>query len=62
MSLCDVLVAHNYQLQVWEPATGTPLLLYAPDPKLQKALVTFILDHVFTGAETDGHSTRGKRT
>ncbi|XP_048094885.1 cohesin subunit SA-2 isoform X1 [Alosa alosa] len=58
VSLCDVLVAHNYQLQVWEPASGTPLLLYAPDPKLQKALVTFILDHVFTGAETDGHSTR----
>ncbi|XP_031442752.1 cohesin subunit SA-2 isoform X2 [Clupea harengus] len=58
VSLCDVLVAHNYQLQVWEPSAGTPLLLYAPDPKLLKALVTFILDHVFTGAETDGHSTR----
>ncbi|XP_063069695.1 cohesin subunit SA-2 isoform X2 [Engraulis encrasicolus] len=59
MSLCDMLVAHNYQLLVWEPSSGSPLLLYAPDPKLQKALVTFILDHVFTAPETDGHSSRG---
>ncbi|KAL2081341.1 hypothetical protein ACEWY4_023194 [Coilia grayii] len=60
MSLCDMLVAHNYQLLVWEPSSGSPVLLYAPDPKLQRALVTFILDHVFTAPDTDGHSSRGE--
>ncbi|XP_030641852.1 cohesin subunit SA-2 [Chanos chanos] len=59
MSLCDILIAHNYQLQMWDPSAGPPLL-YTPDPKLQKALLTFILDHVFTGPELDSHSRAGE--
>ncbi|CDQ71241.1 unnamed protein product [Oncorhynchus mykiss] len=55
LSLCDVLTAHNYQLQVWDPSSYGPLL-YTPDPKLQRALLAFILEHVFTGAEYDSHS------
>uniref|UniRef100_A0AAY4ECF2 Cohesin subunit SA n=1 Tax=Denticeps clupeoides TaxID=299321 RepID=A0AAY4ECF2_9TELE len=52
MSLCDVLIAHNYQLLTWDPSAGAPLL-YTLDPKLQKALLTFTVDHVFSGADTD---------
>ncbi|XP_062313473.1 cohesin subunit SA-2 isoform X2 [Osmerus eperlanus] len=55
LSLCDVLTAHNYQLQIWDPASFGPLL-YTPDPKLQRALLLFIQELVFTGAEHDSHS------
>lgn len=55
LCLCDVLTAHNYQWQVWDPCCFGPLL-YTPDPKLQRALLAFISEHAFAGAEQDGHS------
>lgn len=58
MCLSDVLIAHNYQLQMWDSSAGTPLL-YTPDPKLQKALLSFVLEHVFTSPELDTHSSKG---
>ncbi|XP_048049397.1 cohesin subunit SA-2 isoform X2 [Megalobrama amblycephala] len=57
MCLSDVLIAHNYQLQMWDSSAGTPLL-YTPDPKLQKALLSFVLEHVFTSPELDTHSSK----
>ncbi|KAJ8407316.1 hypothetical protein AAFF_G00278900 [Aldrovandia affinis] len=54
LSLCDILTAHSCQLQAWDHV-GTPLL-YTPDPKLQRALLAFIMEHVFTGAELDSQS------
>ncbi|XP_052004193.1 cohesin subunit SA-2-like [Xyrauchen texanus] len=57
MCLSDVLIAHNYQLQTWDASAGTPLL-YTPDPKLQKALLSFVLEHVFTSPEQDTHSSK----
>lgn len=53
LGVCDVLTAHSYQLQVWDPASFGPLL-YTPSPKLQRALLTFVCAHVFVGA--DGYS------
>ncbi|XP_072542279.1 cohesin subunit SA-2 [Salminus brasiliensis] len=58
MCLSDILVAHNYQLQMWDPSSGPPLL-YTPEPRLQKALLSFVLEHVFTSPEPDSHSSRG---
>ncbi|KAL0185193.1 hypothetical protein M9458_020890, partial [Cirrhinus mrigala] len=58
MCLSDVLIAHNYQLQMWDSSAGTPLL-YTPDPKLQKALLSFVVEHVFTSPEPDSHSSKG---
>ncbi|KAG9271104.1 cohesin subunit SA-2-like [Astyanax mexicanus] len=58
MCLSDILVAHNYQLQMWDPSAGAPLL-YTPEPRLQKALLSFVLEHVFTSPELDSHSSRG---
>ncbi|KAI4886085.1 hypothetical protein NFI96_030137, partial [Prochilodus magdalenae] len=58
MCLSDILVAHNYQLQMWDPSAGAPLL-YTPEPRLQKALLSFVLEHVFTSPEPDTHSSRG---
>uniref|UniRef100_A0AAR2KBS1 Cohesin subunit SA n=1 Tax=Pygocentrus nattereri TaxID=42514 RepID=A0AAR2KBS1_PYGNA len=58
MCLSDILVAHNYQLQMWDPSAGAPVL-YTPEPKLQKSLLSFVLEHVFTSPEPDGHSSRG---
>uniref|UniRef100_A0A671NT07 Cohesin subunit SA n=1 Tax=Sinocyclocheilus anshuiensis TaxID=1608454 RepID=A0A671NT07_9TELE len=60
MCLSDVLIAHNYQLQMWDSSAGTPLL-YTPDPKLQKALLSFIVEHVFTSPEQDTHSSKDGR-
>ncbi|XP_073701441.1 cohesin subunit SA-2 isoform X1 [Garra rufa] len=57
MCLSDVLIAHNYQLQMWDSSAGTPLL-YTPDPKLQKALLSFVAEHVFTSPEQDSHSSK----
>ncbi|XP_039533123.1 cohesin subunit SA-2 [Pimephales promelas] len=57
MCLSDVLIAHNYQLQMWDSSAGAPLL-YTPDPKLQKALLSFVLEHVFTSPELDTHSSK----
>ncbi|KAK7154357.1 hypothetical protein R3I94_007635 [Phoxinus phoxinus] len=57
MCLSDVLIAHNYQLQMWDSTAGTPLL-YTPDPKLQKALLSFVLEHVFTSPELDTPSSK----
>lgn len=53
LGVCDVLTAHSYQLQVWDPASFAPLL-YTPSPKLQRALLAFVCAHVFVGA--DGYS------
>ncbi|MCJ8732514.1 hypothetical protein PDJAM_G00212280 [Pangasius djambal] len=58
MCLSDVLVAHSYQLQMWDSSAGAPLL-YTPEPRLQKALLSFILEHVFTGPEPHSHSSTG---
>lgn len=58
MCLSDVLVAHSYQLQMWDSSAGAPLL-YTPEPRLQKALLNFILEHVFTGPEQHSHSNTG---
>ncbi|KAJ8247033.1 hypothetical protein GJAV_G00257990 [Gymnothorax javanicus] len=55
LSLCDLLTAHNYQLQAWDHSAGAPVL-YTPDPKLQRALLAFIMEHVFTGVELDSQS------
>lgn len=53
LGVCDILTAHSYQLQVWDPASFGPLL-YTPSPKLQRALLAFVCAHVFVGA--DGYS------
>ncbi|KAJ8012485.1 hypothetical protein DPEC_G00043300 [Dallia pectoralis] len=55
LSLCDVLTAHNYQVQVWDPSSFGPLL-YTPNLKVPKALLAFILEHVFTGPECSSQS------
>ncbi|KAK3543866.1 hypothetical protein QTP70_030052 [Hemibagrus guttatus] len=58
MCLSDVLVAHNFQLQMWDSSAGAPLL-YTLEPRLQKALLNFILEHVFTSPEPHNHSNTG---
>ncbi|KAG9348971.1 hypothetical protein JZ751_029288 [Albula glossodonta] len=55
LSLCDLLTAHSYQLQAWDHTAGTPFL-YTPDPKLQRALLAFIMENVFTGVDSDNQS------
>ncbi|XP_068428876.1 cohesin subunit SA-2 isoform X2 [Clinocottus analis] len=55
LGVCDVLTAHSYQLQVWDPASFGPLL-YTPSPKLQRALLIFVCAHVFVGPDCDGQS------
>ncbi|KAM3607691.1 uncharacterized protein V6R79_011826 [Siganus canaliculatus] len=52
LGVCDVLTAHSYQLQVWDPTSFGPLL-YTPSPRLQRALLTFVCAHVFVGADSD---------
>nr|XP_046261059.1 cohesin subunit SA-2 isoform X2 [Scatophagus argus] len=52
LGVCDVLTAHSYQLQVWDPTSFGPLL-YTPSPKLQRALLTFVCRHVFVGPDCD---------
>ncbi|TSL16056.1 Mediator of RNA polymerase II transcription subunit 14 [Bagarius yarrelli] len=59
--LSDVLVAHSYQLQMWDSSAGAPLL-YTPQPKLQKALLSFILEHVFTSPEPHSLSSTGSES
>ncbi|XP_037542617.1 cohesin subunit SA-2 [Nematolebias whitei] len=55
LGVCDVLMAHSYQLQVWDPTCfGT--LLYTPSPKLQRALLAFVSSHVFVGLDCDSQS------
>ncbi|XP_074551009.1 cohesin subunit SA-2 [Halichoeres trimaculatus] len=61
LGVCDVLTAHSYQLHVWDPTSFGPLL-YTPSPKLQRALLTFVCQHVFVGAESDGHSGVSERS
>ncbi|KAG7463587.1 hypothetical protein MATL_G00178160 [Megalops atlanticus] len=56
LSVCDLLTAHSYQLQAWDHSAGTHLLFYTPDPKLQKALLAFIMEMVFTEVELDTQS------
>uniref|UniRef100_A0A3B5MM76 Cohesin subunit SA n=1 Tax=Xiphophorus couchianus TaxID=32473 RepID=A0A3B5MM76_9TELE len=46
LGVCDVLTAHSYQMQVWDPTCFGPLL-YTPSPKLQRALLTFVCMNVF---------------
>ncbi|XP_063743447.1 cohesin subunit SA-2 isoform X2 [Eleginops maclovinus] len=55
LGVCDVLTAHSYQLQVWDPSCFGPLL-YTPSPKLQRALSTFVCTHIFTGPDCDSQS------
>ncbi|XP_054470907.1 cohesin subunit SA-2 isoform X2 [Anoplopoma fimbria] len=59
LGVCDVLTAHSYQLQVWDPSCFGPLL-YTPSPKLQRALLTFVCTHVFVGPDCDGQSSVGE--
>ncbi|XP_044073154.1 cohesin subunit SA-2 isoform X1 [Siniperca chuatsi] len=55
LGVCDVLTAHSYQLQVWDPTSFGPLL-YTPTPKLQRALLTFVCVNIFVGADCDSQS------
>ncbi|XP_059198613.1 cohesin subunit SA-2 [Centropristis striata] len=55
LGVCDVLTAHSYQLQVWDPTCFGPLL-YTPSPKLQRALLTCVCVHVFVGPDCDSQS------
>ncbi|CAL8370554.1 unnamed protein product [Arctogadus glacialis] len=55
LGVCDVLAAHSYQLNVWDPASCGPLL-YTPGPRLQRALQAFLLEQVFVGPDSDAHS------
>ncbi|XP_030198623.1 cohesin subunit SA-2 isoform X1 [Gadus morhua] len=55
LGVCDVLAAHSYQLNVWEPASCGPLL-YTPGPRLQRALQAFLLEQVLVGPDSDAHS------
>uniref|UniRef100_UPI0037E7FB19 cohesin subunit SA-2 n=1 Tax=Semicossyphus pulcher TaxID=241346 RepID=UPI0037E7FB19 len=55
LGVCDALTAHSYQLHVWDPTSFGPLL-YTPSPKLQRALLTFVCQHVFVGADCDSQS------
>ncbi|KAM3862292.1 cohesin subunit SA-2 [Diretmus argenteus] len=57
LGVCDLLTAHSYQLNVWDPTSYGPLL-YPPNPKLQRALLAFIYVHVFVGPDSVGHSSR----
>ncbi|KAK9538177.1 hypothetical protein VZT92_005729 [Zoarces viviparus] len=59
LGVCDVLTAHSYQLQVWDPSSFGPLL-YTPSPKLQRALLTFVCAHVFVVQDCDGQSAVGE--
>ncbi|KAF7709465.1 cohesin subunit SA-2 isoform X2 [Silurus meridionalis] len=61
MCLSDILVAHSYQLQMWDSSAGAPLF-YTPEPRLQKALLSFILEHIFTGPEPHSHSSTGSES
>uniref|UniRef100_A0A1A8KP33 Cohesin subunit SA n=1 Tax=Nothobranchius kuhntae TaxID=321403 RepID=A0A1A8KP33_NOTKU len=53
LGVCDVLLAHSYQIQVWDPTSYSPLL-YTPSPRLQRALLTFVCAHVFV--DSDGQN------
>ncbi|KAJ4933389.1 hypothetical protein JOQ06_030220 [Pogonophryne albipinna] len=55
LGVCDVLTAHSFKLQVWDPSCFGPLL-YTPSPKLQRALSTFLCMHVFTGPDCESQS------
>lgn len=55
LGVCDVLIAHSYQLQVWDPTCFGPLL-YTPSPKLQRALLTFVCMNVFVPPDSDNQS------
>ncbi|XP_047227314.1 cohesin subunit SA-2 isoform X2 [Girardinichthys multiradiatus] len=55
LGVCDVLIAHSYQLQVWDPTCFGPLL-YTPSPKLQRALLTFVCTQVFVVPDCDNYS------
>uniref|UniRef100_A0A3Q2QIY8 Cohesin subunit SA n=1 Tax=Fundulus heteroclitus TaxID=8078 RepID=A0A3Q2QIY8_FUNHE len=55
LGVCDVLIAHSYQLQVWDPTCFGPLL-YTPSPRLQRALLTFVCVHVFVVPDCDSQS------
>ncbi|XP_014844454.1 PREDICTED: cohesin subunit SA-2-like [Poecilia mexicana] len=55
LGVCDVLTAHSYQLQVWDPTCFGPLL-YTPSPKLQRALLTFVCVNVFVVPDGDNQS------
>ncbi|XP_032422704.1 cohesin subunit SA-2 isoform X2 [Xiphophorus hellerii] len=55
LGVCDVLTAHSYQLQVWDPTCFGPLL-YTPSPKLQRALLTFVCMNVFVVPDSDNQS------
>ncbi|KAM4561585.1 cohesin subunit SA-2 isoform 1-T1 [Fundulus diaphanus] len=55
LGVCDVLIAHSYQLQVWDPTCFGPLL-YTPSPRLQRALLTFVCMHVFVVPDCDSQS------
>ncbi|CAL1582552.1 unnamed protein product [Knipowitschia caucasica] len=51
LGICDVLTAHSYQTNIWDPTCCGPLL-YTPSPKLQRVLLTFLCSHIFVKPET----------
>ncbi|KAK7882344.1 hypothetical protein WMY93_028518 [Mugilogobius chulae] len=56
LGICDVLTAHSYQTNIWDPTCCGPLL-YTPSPKLQRALLTFLCSHIFVQPDSDSQST-----
>ncbi|XP_055086796.1 cohesin subunit SA-2 [Periophthalmus magnuspinnatus] len=56
LGICDVLTAHSYQTNIWDPTCYGPLL-YTPSPKLQRALLTFLCSHIFVTPESDSQNT-----
>lgn len=55
LGICDVLIAHSYQSNVWDPTSFGPLL-YTPSPKLQRALLTFVCSQIFSIPVCDSQS------
>ncbi|XP_076011271.1 cohesin subunit SA-2 isoform X2 [Genypterus blacodes] len=53
--VCDALTAHSYQLHVRAPFSYGPLL-YTPNPKLQRALLTFLCMDIFVGPDSENQS------
>ncbi|XP_034042350.1 cohesin subunit SA-2 isoform X2 [Thalassophryne amazonica] len=59
VGICDVLTAHSFQLHVAAPPSCGPLL-YTPNPKLQRALLTFVSTHVFSNPDSESQSRGGE--
>ncbi|XP_054642588.1 cohesin subunit SA-2 isoform X2 [Dunckerocampus dactyliophorus] len=61
LGVCDILTAHSYQQNVWDPTSWGPLS-YTPTPKLQTALLSFVCKNVFVGRDCDDESKACQRS